>query len=706
MASASSCGIRAKIVLAFIAAGIAVAAFTLGVVALQFKAVEQASQLEAGNLARLVAYDIGNGVRDPQKLVEGLDDLYRRDIVIVDADQKGVADAHRVDLGRVYSRDEGDEIGQTIVDGRTRAFFERSPRHPDGAREIAVAIRRAGRADAAISGAVVLEYTAIHDELLHSAMSEIWAVGAAGLLCVMLVALTGVRLADSITQRLARVQRAVERVAEGGTQLPIPAMGDDEIGALAVSFNRMSRDLAQGRSRLVDEMEKTRESARQIEYLAHHDRLTGLPNRSRFSNLLGQAMRSARAEGRTLALMFIDLDRFRNINDGLGRAAGDRLLGEVARRLLACLQDGELVAHLGGDEFVVALPQCRDAHAAQAAERILAAISRPMDLQGTHVGLTASIGVGVFPADGEDERTLMQHAEIALYRAKDDGRNCCVVFAPHLDKQSVERLAFESSLQRALAREQFRVVYQPKVDCRSGRTHGVEALLRWNHPDLGTVPPSKFIPIAEESGLIVALGRWVLRRTCEQQVRWRAQGLPALRVAVNLSARQLADPQLVGDIRAILAETGIEPACLELEITESMLMHDVERAIETLAQIKRLGVALSVDDFGTGYSSLSHLKRFPVDTLKIDRSFVRDLAVDEGDRAIVVAIIAMAKTLRLSVVAEGAETLEQVEFLRAQGCDEIQGFFFSRPVPPEAIPALLEPRPGFVEDRCEERIAA
>jgi diguanylate cyclase (GGDEF)-like protein len=435
-------------------------------------------------------------------------------------------------------------------------------------------------------------------------------------------------------------------------------------------------------------------AAERTEFLAYNDSLTKLPNRSMFSRLLNQAISVARRDCSQLAVLFVDLDRFKNVNDTLGHEAGDTLLKEMAQRLSSCLRESDCVARLGGDEFVLMAPCLNETdQLLPLAHKILAAVARPFALHGHEFHVTASIGISVFPSDGDDERVLMKNADIAMYQAKEDGKNTFAFYSAELNTHSVERLAFESSLLRALEDRQLQVHYQPKVDCQTGYMTGVEALLRWNHPDLGPVPPSKFIPVAEENGLIVSMGRWVLATACQQHMTWRALGHPPLRVAVNLSARQFYDSGLLADVCSILAETGMDATFLELEITESMLMHDVGKASEVLGAFKKLGIRLSLDDFGTGFSSLSNLKRFPIDTIKVDRSFVRDLPANEEDRAITDAVIAMGKTLHMTVVAEGVETQGQIDFLKQHACDECQGFFFSKAVSPAAITELLASKP-------------
>ncbi len=426
-----------------------------------------------------------------------------------------------------------------------------------------------------------------------------------------------------------------------------------------------------------------------IRRLAHFDELTSLPNRTMFMHTLQRAFSLAQRRGKQFALFFIDLDRFKNINDSLGHEAGDRLLQDVARRLRHHLRESDTVARLGGDEFVVLVEDCADARELNAiAQNILNAVGRPYTLSGREYHVTASIGISTYPADGLDPASLLKNADIAMYLAKDGGKNNFQFYSPQQNAHSFERLALESALRHALERREFVLHYQPKIDIRSNRIVGVEALLRWNHPDLGVVAPNQFIPLAEETGLIVPIGRWVLRTACAQSAAWRSDGLPGVRIAVNLSARQFSDDALIADIGDAMAEAGLPPEGLELEITESMVMQNPERAVSTLSRLRDLGISVSIDDFGTGYSSLGYLKRFPIDNVKIDRSFIKDLPHDTDDAAITRAVIAMAQSLRIRVVAEGVETREQLEFLRAHECDECQGYFVSRPLPPSEF-ALL-----------------
>ncbi len=427
-----------------------------------------------------------------------------------------------------------------------------------------------------------------------------------------------------------------------------------------------------------------------IQYLASHDSLTGLPNRVMFGELLDHVLATAQRHQRRFAVLFIDLDRFKFINDSLGHEAGDALLREVSRRLKASLRAGDIVARLGGDEFVMLLQDLPGAEAAGAiARKLLSAVIKPIEIEGQECRVTASIGVSMYPDDADDEASLMTHADIAMYHAKEEGKNNFQFYDGRLETMSLERLTLETQLRRAIERQELSLHYQPKLDLATNRIAGVEALLRWSSAELGPVSPATFIPAAEETGLILAIGKWVLRTACAQCVQWQRAGLPPVRVAVNLSPRQLNDPELVGAVRDVLAETGLAPDLLELEVTESSVMHHVERALEVLGALKAMGVRLAIDDFGTGYSSLAQLKRFPIDTLKVDRSFIRELPRDAEDKAIAEAIIAMGKTLSLTVVAEGVETLEQQQFLRERACDQMQGFYFSKPMPAEDLESLL-----------------
>jgi len=433
-----------------------------------------------------------------------------------------------------------------------------------------------------------------------------------------------------------------------------------------------------------------------IQKMATHDTLTSLPNRALFNEELIHAIGQAKRHGRSLGLFFMDLDRFKNINDTLGHAVGDRVLQEAARRLTKSVRSADLVARLGGDEFVLLVEEYGDtAHLADIAAKVLAGFDAPFMVDGQELVLSASIGICTYPLDGDEAQTLLSNADIAMYRAKEQGRNRHCFYAAELNKLSQERLALEAGLKHAVERNEIEVFYQPKIDFADGRVSGLEALIRWRHPARGLLMPDKFIGIAEETGLIIPIGYWTLRRVCERARQWQEHGV-SLPIAVNLSASQFHEPELVRELAGILRATGVSPSMIELEITESMVMRDPERAVAIMHALRAMGVRLSLDDFGTGHSSLGYLKRFPIDRLKVDRSFVRDLPHNGDDLAITRAVIAMAHSLRMSVVAEGVEHQQQFDLLREQGCDEFQGFFCRPALPePELLRFLVEERDGF-----------
>jgi len=427
----------------------------------------------------------------------------------------------------------------------------------------------------------------------------------------------------------------------------------------------------------------------QVRDLAYHDALTGLPNRLLFQDRLALAVAQAHRHRQGLAVLFLDLDRFKVINDSLGHTVGDRLVREVAARLRTCVREGDTVARLGGDEFTLLLPHVGQAvDAAKVAKKVLDLVRIPFDIDGRELFVTASMGISLYPDDGTDAETLVKNADTAMYRAKEQGRDLYQLYTPAMNATALERLALESSLRRALSQDELVLHYQPIFDVASRRVQGVEALLRWAHPELGLVAPADFIPLAEITGLILPMGPWVLRAACAQARAWQERQ-PGLCVAVNLSARQFQEASLVAQVTDALADSGLDPRCLQLEITESSAMQNAQTAIQTLRELKSLGVGLSIDDFGTGYSSLSYLKRFPIDTLKIDQSFIRDIGRDPDDAAIASAIIALAHTLKLTVVAEGVETSGQLAFLAAHGCDRAQGYLLSRPFPADRCGELL-----------------
>ncbi len=428
-----------------------------------------------------------------------------------------------------------------------------------------------------------------------------------------------------------------------------------------------------------------------LHHMAHYDGLTNLPNRNLLIDRLEQSLARVRWHDRVLAVLFLDLDRFKVINDTLGHDAGDKLLQATAERLSKCVRDGDTVARLGGDEFAILLTdvaQTKDI--SPLAQTILDAFAHCFDLEGHQVFVTASMGISLYPNDAEDAASFLKNADIAMYRAKEQGGNNYRFYTADMNTRAVERLTLETALRGALERNEFFLYYQPQIDLNSGRIMGIEALVRWQHPDLGVVPPLEFIAILEEIGLIVPVGKWVLQSACQQVRAWRDAGISTPRIAVNLSARQFADPHLMVDIRQFCNDAGLDPHLLELEITESVIMKQGDSTMETLRQLHEMGIRLAVDDFGTGYSSLAYLKRFPIQTLKIDRSFVNDVTVDPDDATIVSAIISLAHALGLQVVAEGVETSDQLQFLRSRGCDAAQGYLFSKPMPADELVLLLQ----------------
>jgi diguanylate cyclase (GGDEF)-like protein/PAS domain S-box-containing protein len=435
---------------------------------------------------------------------------------------------------------------------------------------------------------------------------------------------------------------------------------------------------------------KTYES--ELHHQATHDALTGLPNRLLLQDRLAQTIAHSARKGHELWLVSIDLDRFKFTNSRLGHKGGDRLLQVVAARLQSAVREVDTVARLGGDEFALLLLPDHGAQVPRAdqLQRVLDSLAAPLVLDGSELFLSCSAGISVYPADGAEPVVLAERADIAMYRAKEMGGNNYQFFTTALNEQLRERLHIESALRTALERREFELYYQPQVDTGSGRIVGMEALIRWHHPEMGMVAPNRFIALAEETGLILPIGSWVLQTACRQLRSWQLAGREQLRMAVNVSARQVAEPDFVLSVAKVLAETGLSPQCLELELTESTVMNDVEHAVIVMRELKKLGITLAIDDFGTGYSSLAHLKRFAIDVLKIDQTFVRDLTVDPDDAAIVNTIIALADNLGLEVISEGVETQEQLEFLRQHGCRQMQGYYFSRPVAADAFLVLLE----------------
>jgi diguanylate cyclase (GGDEF)-like protein len=491
-----------------------------------------------------------------------------------------------------------------------------------------------------------------------------------------------------VTERLAHT-RTLAIVLPGAILLltfVFAAYSSREIG-------KIERRLMDTQTDLEQTLDQVREQREALRFMAHHDALTHLPNRVLLLERMEQMCSRAAASGTAAAVLFIDLDRFKEVNDSLGHDRGDELLITVSKRLRANIRPEDTLARLGGDEFVVLLQGMTSPAAAGAiAQQLITAMQAPIAVDETTLYITTSIGISVYPADGAEAGTLLRNADSAMYRAKKDGRNTYRFYSTDMTAAAMERIALDANMRRALERDEFVLHYQPQYELASNRLIGLEALIRWQHPEHGLVSPARFIPFAEETGLIVPIGTWVLRAACEQAVRWRESGVEPGRIAVNLSERQLHQADFFDVLRGLLAATGCRPEWLELEITEGFLITDPERSIRVLKGIGELGIQISIDDFGTGYSSLAYLKRLPIDRLKLDQSFVRGIPADAEDTAIVRAIIALGKEMGLTVIAEGVETAEQRAFLRKEGCAEAQGYLLGRPMPAEEATALLNAR--------------
>jgi diguanylate cyclase (GGDEF)-like protein len=432
----------------------------------------------------------------------------------------------------------------------------------------------------------------------------------------------------------------------------------------------------------IAQYKQRKRAERSLRFIASHDELTGLLNRAALQHELARAIRRSNRHQRQFAVMFVDLDRFKHINDTLGHGVGDEMIKICGARLTTLLRDTDVVARFGGDEFVLLLENLSGPNDAEVlAEKVLTCCAEPFVIEGRELHVSASVGVSIYPENGADAEALLKNADTAMYRAKERGRNTYRLYAAKMNAQSTEQLMLESALRHALERGELEMYYQPKMNLQTQRIVGVEALMRWHHPVLGMIPPMQFIPIAEEIGLIVSMGKWALERACADSRSWQKFGLPEVLMSVNLSPRQFESSTLIADIRAVLEASGLEPSLLELEITEGAVMANPEHAAKLLRTIRDMGVSLAIDDFGTGYSSLSYLKHFPLSTVKIDRSFINDLSQDPDARALIDGIITLAHGLRMKVVAEGIETIAQLDYLRSHGCDEAQGYWLCKPVP-------------------------
>ena len=512
-----------------------------------------------------------------------------------------------------------------------------------------------------------------------------FAIAAVVLLAASLIAyFMSTKLQSLISVPIMRLAQTMKKVSqEKDYSLRMEKTSKDEIGSLIDGFNEM-----------LTEVEERDEALRQQQYhlqrLVHFDDLTRLPNRALYYDRLSQALFQAKRATQKVAVMFVDLDRFKDINNTSGHRVGDLLLKDVAARLQAIVRASDTVARMGGDDFTILLPNLEDPeNASRVAQKIVQKISEVYQVEGNDIYITASVGITIFPNDGQTVDKLLKNADTAMYHAKSNGRNVFKFYSQEMNVRMKNRIDLQNSLRHALERSEFVLYYQPRVNIADRSISGMEALIRWSHPGKGMILPDIFIPLAEETGLIVPIGEWVIRAACLQIRKWQAQGNPPFPVAVNVSAYQFWRTKFAETVTKILEETGVSPAFLEIELTESAIMKDVDSTINILRDFKSLGIMISIDDFGTGYSSLSQLKRFPIDSLKIDQSFIANATTNADDRAIVIAIIAMAHSLGLNIIAEGVETEAQLALLSEQGCQEMQGYLFSKPLPPDLLTKLL-----------------
>jgi diguanylate cyclase (GGDEF)-like protein len=555
-------------------------------------------------------------------------------------------------------------------------------------------------------------------QAIHDRLALYLGIVSIVLLASLLVAFAlNERMQYIITAPLLRLSAIARQIStERNYSLRVKGGSRDELGTLIKDFNTMldeiemrdrklklnqedlegrvvqrTRELEMANKELATAKHEAESVAMRMQHQAQHDALTGLPNRALLNDRIQIELSHARREQSMLAALFLDLDRFKIINDSLGHATGDQLLCVVARRLKTCLREGDTVARLGGDEFMVLLPRISTvSDAGDIGNKIINELSRPVTCNGHKLHVTTSIGISIYPFDGADVDTLVKHADISMYRAKELGRNKAVYFTSGMNAGSRKQLVLETNLRHALERNEFNLQYQPKVDIRSNRIVGVESLLRWDSPGLGFISPREFIPVAEENGLIEPIGEWVLRQSLAQLKKWHSAGHEEITVAVNLSAAQLSSAGFENILESALAESGVKPASIELEITEHAAMKNIESATATLKKLKKMGVTIAMDDFGTGYSSLSYLRQLPIDIVKLDRSFVHEIPDNNGDVLIAQAIIAMTNSLNMGLVVEGVDNEQQLEFFRQQGCHLIQGFLFSKPVGADRILAMLQ----------------
>ncbi|HTD27926.1 MAG TPA: EAL domain-containing protein [Xanthomonadaceae bacterium] len=711
--------IRWKLAAAFLGVACFVAAFVGVAIGIHLQAIERAAQLEATHVAELMADTAtdDNGFKGRlQELVSRLHALQKRDFAIVDTRQVGLADSHLEEVGKEYVTDPMDEVGQTIRDGKIRTFVEHIANASGETRQLVVPIRH-GKANI---GAVILEYSPIREELFAAERASFYLIMASGTTVVLLITLFGLGIASRIAKPLVDLKDSAVRIATQDYTARVAVASRDEIGLLGAAFNKMAEDLGTSHAGLVEfntrldskvsertrelsdsalaslnmmedairERENTERALEKLNYLAYYDPLTGLANRGLFLERVAQYLRGAATGGHGVAVGLIDLERFKNINDSLGQLAGDALLKQVADWLARNVGDANLVARIDADHFAIVLPEIKqDGDLARLLDKMIAAfLAHPFRLNDAVFRIGAKGGVALFPDDGDSADVLFRYAEAALKQAKAHGDRY-LFYTQAMTDRAAGKPTLENQLRQAIDNEEFVLHYQPKVNLVSGLLVGAEALIRWNDPRTGLVPPFKFIPILEETGLIHEVGRWAMRKAIEDYLRWRSAGLPAVRIAVNVSALQLRNRGFIAEVKQAVGVDEHAAAGLELEITESMVMEDIKQSIASLQVIRDLGVSIAIDDFGTGFSSLGYLSKLPIDTLKIDRSFVVDMTTDPQGLALVSTIINLAHSLNLKVVGEGVETEEQSRLLRLLGCDEMQGYLFSKPVPGDVFEA-------------------
>lgn len=706
--------LRWKLLSAFGGVNLFVAAFVVVAIAIQIRSNERAARLEATHIAELVAARVKNGspsTTSLQDYISRITAVRKRDFVVVDANQKGVADANPFEIGMTYNHDLADQVGKTIRDGKTRTFIEQNVLHLDKAYQLVIPITQESGLN---TGAVIVEYSQTRDELFTNQRPYLYLLSGSGVLALLLITFFGLDVARRIAKPLTKLKDGVQSISRQDYSARVVTTSRDEIGLLGAAFNHMAEDLA-GRAELIasndqlereiaerklqlsesvsaslvmtEEMERTQEAVevahRKISYLGQFDPVTGLANQSLFQERLQQRLIAAMLEQQKAAVIVLEIERFDAVVHAFGRKGGDELLERVAERMVRA-GAGEAIrfALVGPARFAIAVADVGNPEqiGRYLEQRLAFTFRPPFAVQGSEIRLSVKIGIALFPADGADAETLFRNAESALKRSKRTGEKY-LFFAQEMTERVAERLSLESRLRDAVDNEDFVLYYQPKFTLATKKVVGAEALIRWNSQGHGLVAPNVFIPILEETGLINDVGRWVLRTALADYARWRAAGLPAVRIAVNVSPTELKSQGFVAQIEALLEDDANLAEGLELEITESVIMDDVERNIAVLQAIRDLGVTIAIDDFGTGYSSLSYLAKLPVDILKIDRSFISGMTTTPGGQSLIAAIITLAHSLSLRVVAEGVETEEQSRLLQMLECDEVQGYLFGRPEP-------------------------